>query len=476
MTFRGPPDHPQRQLLADEVHARPFEPVATPSSAGYLAVLVPEESRAAELAHLGELAAAFGVPAPQAGAALWRATLVGGGEAVDGEPRAGDALRIKWERHGEFSGYLFLRRDADERPREGDGRSRVGEGGHDVAAGDDVSLPGASVQALWDALPEGWLAGVPGQTLVAAGVTMRRAPEEASALAAGRAATPSWLTAHFGGQPVCGARIANGAGFAYTDFRLRPEEGQVRMLLVDAGFNPRQAGRMLQRLLEIEAYRMLALLALPIARRLSPRIAAIEGSLMQLTGGIASDDGRGEELLHELTRLAAEVEGALAASRFRFGACRAYADLVARRIEELREGRIEGLQTVQEFMSRRFSPAVATCITVEQRLHDLSERVSQASSLLATRVGITREKQNQQLLASMERRARQQLRLQQTVEGLSVAAILYYVVGLVAYVAKGLEAGGAPVNSSVVVLAAVPVAGLAVIWALRRAHRRLRDV
>jgi uncharacterized membrane-anchored protein len=221
---------------------------------------------------------------------------------------------------------------------------------------------------------------------------------------------------------------------------------------------------------------MLALLALPIARRQSPRIAAIENALAQLTDGIARDDGRGEELLHELTRLAAEVESGLAASRFRFGACRAYAELVGRRIEELREARIEGQQTMAEFMSRRFSPAVATCMNVEQRLHDLSDRVSQASSLLATRVGIAREKQNQQLLASMERRARQQLRLQQTVEGLSVAAILYYVIGLVDYVAKGLEAGGAPVNASLVVLGAVPVAGAAVLWALHRARRRMRNV
>jgi len=430
-------------------------------------VLLPEAAREGELAHLAELARAFGVAPPQPGDTLWRATLLGAAPgAGDGvAAREGAALRLKWERHGEFSGYLFLRRDRDD---------HGGDGGGDAAGGPDGA--GASTPAPWEALPEGWLAGVPGQTLVAVAVAIRRSPPTGAAgSSAGRAADAAWLADHFGGQPVCGSSIGNGAGFAYTDFRLRPEEGHVRMLLVDAGFNPRQAGRMLQRLLEIEAYRMLALLALPIARRLSPRIAAIESALVHLTGGIASDDGRGEELLHELTRLAAEVEGALAASRFRFGACRAYAELVSRRIEELRERRIEGLQTVHEFMSRRFSPAVATCATVEQRLHDLSERVSQASSLLGTRVGIAREKQNQLLLASMERRARLQLRLQQTVEGLSVAAILYYVVGLVAYVAKGLEAGGAPVDAAVVVLAAVPVAGVAVLWALRRAHRRLRE-
>jgi len=432
-----PPDHPQRQVLADEVHARPFEPVSVPAVAGYVAVLVPEEARAAELAHLGRLAQQYGAAPPGPAETLWRVDLAG--------------LRLKWERHGEFSGYLLLQPQTEEVQR------------------------GGMAPAAWDALPSGWLARIPGQTIVAVRVDIRAASAVGPGPGAGRAADPDDVAAHFTGQPMVGSMIANGAGYAYTDFRLRPE-GFVRMLLLDAGLNPRQAGRMLQRLLEIEAYRMLAMLALPIARRQSPRIAAIENALAQLTDGIARDDGRGEELLHELTRLAAEVESGLAASRFRFGACRAYSELVGRRIEELRESRIEGLQTIAEFMSRRFSPAVATCMNVEQRLHDLSERVSQASSLLATRVGIAREKQNQQLLASMERRARQQLRLQQTVEGLSVAAILYYVIGLVAYVAKGLEAGGAPVNASLVVLGAVPVAGAAVLWALHRARRRLRTV
>ncbi len=437
-----PPDHPQRQVLADEVHARPFEPVSTPSVVGYVAVLVPEEARAAEMAHLGRLAQKSGASPPGPAETLWRVTLAG--------------LRLKWERHGEFSGYLFLQPQPASSPPGGAER-------------------GAAGPAPWRSLPEGWLERIPGQTIVAARVDIRSASAGTRAGAgAARGADADELAALFG-QPVVGSSIANGAGLAYTDFRLRPD-GSVHMLLLDVGFNPQQAGRMLQRLLEIEAYRMLALLALPIARRQSPRIAAIESALAQLTDGIARDDGRGEELLHELTRLAAEVESGLAASRFRFGACRAYSDLVGRRIEELREARIEGMQTIAEFMSRRFSPAVATCMNVEQRLHDLSDRVSQASSLLATRVGIAREKQNQQLLASMERRARQQLRLQQTVEGLSVAAILYYVIGLVAYVAKGLEAGGVPVDAALVVLGAVPVAGAVVLWALRRARQRLRTV
>jgi uncharacterized membrane-anchored protein len=218
---------------------------------------------------------------------------------------------------------------------------------------------------------------------------------------------------------------------------------------------------------------LLALLALPIAQSLSPRVVVIESALAVLTSGIAQEDGREEELLHELTRLAAEVEQGLSSSQYRFGACRAYSQLVATRIAELRESRLPGLQTIDEFMARRFSPAVATCGTVSQRLHDLSERVAQASSLLATRVGIARERQNQALLASMDRRARLQLRLQQTVEGLSVAAIAYYAVGLVGYLAKAGKAGGLPIDSDLVVGVAVPLLAGAVFLAVRRARRVL---
>lgn len=126
-------------------------------------------------------------------------------------------------------------------------------------------------------------------------------------------------------------------------------------------------------------------------------------------------------------------------------------------------------------MARRLTPAVATCASVSQRLRGLSERVAQASALLSTRVDIARERQNQALLVSMDRRAKLQLRLQQTVEGLSAAAIVYYVVGLAGYLAKAAKAGGLSVQPDLVVGAAVPAVAFAVIYSLRRARRTLQQ-
>jgi uncharacterized membrane-anchored protein len=418
-----PPDHPERQVLADEVHARPPEPLETPSRATFVAVLVDEEERAHEREHIAALLRPFGLQLPPDPLTPISVKL--------------DRLRFKWERHGEFSSYTCFAAGRSPTP---------------------FSEPPAAL------LPPGWLAGVPGQTIFAAHAKLIPAPPQPPDAA--------FLALHFKSNIVMGAEIGDGAGLAYTDFR-RHEDGFARILVLDRAFTPRQAGRMLQRLFEIEAYRMMSLLALPIARRSAPRILAIERQLAALTDGIATESENDEALLQQLAQLAAEVESSLAASQFRFSACAAYAELVNRRIAELREARLPGLQTIEEFMARRFNPAVATCISVSQRLHGLSERVAQASGLISARVEIVREQQNRALLASMDRRAKQQVRLQQTVEGLSVAAIAYYVAGLVGYVAKALNTGGLHVNVDLIVGAAIPVTAVLVILSVRRARRRI---
>jgi len=419
-----PPDHPQRIGLADEVHSRPPEPLRTPARVSYVAVLVDSDAREQELRHLQTLCKRYDVSGPPADASHFRVAL--------------GALRLKWERHGEFSGYTFS-----------------------VEGLADVPFDTTAAQQL----PSGWLAAIPGRTVAAV---------HAEVSAAGPAAPDAdALAARFAGHMVVGADIAEGAGTLYTDFRLH-DDGCSRLWLINRRLTLAQTGRMLQRLFEIEAYRVLALLALPIARRQGPRIAAIENSLATLTDGMAREDANDEALLHELMRLAAEVESGIAASQFRFGACEAYHGLVLRRVAELRESRLPGLQTIDEFMSRRLAPAAATCSNVSQRLKGLADRIGQASALLATRVGIEREHQNQALLSSMDRRAKLQLRLQQTVEGLSIAAIVYYVAGLIGYLAKAARGAGLPVEPDVAVGISIPIVAVIMVWTVRRMRRRLK--
>ena len=416
------PEHPLRLDLAHEVHARPSEALETPSRATCIAVLIDPANRERELAHLAALCEPWRVEPPPAACNHFSA-------------RLGD-LTLNWERHGEFSRYSFVRAGLSPQP---------------------FSEPPALL------LPPGWLAALPGRVLVAAHAKLV-AERSVSVDAA-------FLARHFGSHTVVGGEVCEGSGRAYTGFRVH-DDGFSRFLLVDAGFTPRQAGRMMQRLFEIEIYRMMALLALPVARQQTTQLADIEAALASVTADIATQRCDDETLLHEVTRLAAEVERGLALTQFRFSACRAYSELVTTRITELRERRLPGVQPIGEFMARRFAPAVATCATVSQRLHGLSERVARASSLLSTRVDIARERQNQALLGSMDRRAKLQLRLQQTVEGLSVVAIVYYAASLVGYLAKALKSAGIPVEPDRAAGASIPVLALVAVLALKRARRR----
>lgn len=420
---RLPDDHPDRYIAANEVHARPYLALKTPERASYIAVLVEPDQRDRELAHVQQLCERFGAPPPAAGVGHFVGTL--------------GPFRLKWERHGEFSAYTVF--------APGTGNEDFGE----LA----VSL-----------LPDDWLSGIPGRTIMAAHAKLLPALEAPL--------NSETLVRQFGGSVVVGAEIASGAGYAYTDFVIQ-QDGFVRFLLLDRSFTPHQAGRVMQRLFEIEVYRVLALLALPIARREAPHVLEIERAMDVLTDAIAREDREDETLLNELTALAAQVESVSAATQYRFSASRAYYDLLLARVAELREGRLPGLQTIEEFMARRLSPAMATCASMSSRLNKLSDSVARASGLLTTRVGIMREQQNKALLQSMDRRAQLQLRMQSTVEGLSVAAITYYVVGLVGYAAKAAHAIGMNVSADLLVGLAIPVVAVVVAYGVRRVKRRI---
>jgi uncharacterized membrane-anchored protein len=415
-----PEDHARRAELAQEAHARPSDALATPACLSYVALLTePGQVHDAEWQHLCELLTRYGVAPPATTRKHFRAELGG--------------FSLRYERHTEFYRYTF----------------------HMPAATGDPFA-----ETALSRVPADWLQRLPGKTLVAvhAALIDEAAGSDPESVAA----------AAFGEHPLIGAEIGDGAGRAFTDFRLR-EDRFMRVLLQNRDMSPRQAGRMMQRVLEIETYRMLALLALPVARTLTPFLARAEQELSRVTAELAASRTTDETALFDrLTRLEAEIGSEEAQSDYRFTAAAAYHELVQRRIRELRETRIRGMQTFLEFIERRLAPAMATCHATAARQESLSQRVARVNQLLATRVDISREAQNQLLLESMNRRAQAQLRLQQTVEGLSVAAITYYIVGLIGYAAKGFKAFGVSLDPEIVMAAGIPVAGLFVAWSVRR--------
>ncbi len=415
--------HPQRVALHNEVHARPYERMTAPLLLSHLALLAADGDAAR--AHLATLLRSRHLPLPAADASHLSIDLGG--------------LRLRWEKHTEFQTYTFWR--ALREP---------------ARSFDDSVVRG---------VPADWLAAMPGEWIVGLHVLVTEGEA-----AAGEALARTLLDEN----SLVGSSITDAQAQVYTDFRL-DAEGYARQVVCVGAMNPRRLGRTLQRLLEIETYRMMALLGLPVAREVAATLLDAERELADVAGQIRSAERAEEpELLRLLTQLAGRVESLYAHTHARFSASSAYFELVQRRIVELREVRHAGLQTLGEFMDRRLGPAMQTCAWAARRQQALSERISRTSNLLRTRVEIEQQQSSQDLLDAMNRRQKAQLLLQGAVEGLSVAAVTYYGAGLIGYLAKGAKEAGLPVVPEVVVAMAIPfVAGL-VWWGVRRLHRRAR--
>ncbi len=285
-----------------------------------------------------------------------------------------------------------------------------------------------------------------------------------------RATSQHW----FEGRDTLGSLLGIRRSCAMTDFRLR-ESGFERLLVISpTNTSELRVGRISQRLLELETYRLMALRGLPVAKDLGPMLAQAEARLAEITARMENKDASDQELLDKLIGLAATVERATAAHLYRFTATQAYHALVEQRIEQLRETPIPGTQTVGEFVLRRVSPAMATVQAAAQRLSSLSQRIERASALLRTRVDIATETQNQTLLEKLTKGQELQLRLQSTVEGLSIAAISYYVISLILYGGKAGKAAGLPIQPEIVAGALIPVVLLAIWWGTRQLHKKLQ--
>ena len=350
-----------------------------------------------------------------------------------------NSFRMRWELHTEFSSYTFFRPLVS------------GEALHQDAT-------------AFDAVHPDWLGSIPGQLIVAAHLELR-STEEISPESVLANLTPS-------GRTMVAAKVADDGAWIFTDFKI--DNGFSRFLVLNANLTQRQAGRTVQRLLEIETYRMMSLLGLPVAKEVSRWLYKGEKQLAELMDQIGQarspDDER--KALSILSGLAAEVEHSVARTTFRFGASHAYHGLVMQRIEELRESRISGLPTFYEFMQRRLLPAMNTCEAISRRQEELSARVARNSQLLRTRVDIELERQNQELLGQMNQRASLQLRLQETVEGLSVVVLTYYGSQLVQYLAKGTK-DLHHLSTDVITAISIPVIAGLVFCGTRRMRKKL---
>lgn len=409
-----------RQRVIEEVHARPFHPLQPPARLLHLAFLTDDAAK-------------------QADRAFFHAELVGDERQAEAEtnPRRVEknGIAIRWEQHTEFTTYTL------EQPLE-------------QAQADFSPESAAAMLARAGVRP-------PGEILVVADLCVipaRGFGEAEEAL--------------FDRASLAVSCVEDGQGVIVSDFR-QQADGRIRFLVISGGMSEWQTGALVQRVLEHETYRTLALLGLVEAQRIAPQVRAIEQALAEQTQKMRAVERLEENnaLLGNLTRLAADLEAQAVETSYRFGATRAYARICEMRLQAMREAPYGSYNSWHGFMNRRMAPAMRTCQTISERQADLSRKLARAANLLRTRVDVEIERQNRNLLRSMNTRSKLQLRLQQTVEGLSVVAISYYSVGLVGYLAKGGEGVGLPLAPYIITGLSVPVV-LVLAWLLISRIRR----
>ncbi|MEH6625405.1 MAG: DUF3422 domain-containing protein [Motiliproteus sp.] len=419
--------HPLREDLYNELHSRPFYLQAAPAQITHIAVQHAGKLLEEEHQFISSLCERYQTSAPARTMPCFHQDF--------------GLFNLRWERHLEFSTYTFIH----EGPLSGTPFEKNGI----------------------DYVPKEWLENIPGQVVVALHAVVESSGDEEPGVEV--------VKDYFDNMRLIGSLPHNGAAKVWTAFRLH-DDSFGRLIIYDRGLSRAQLGRLVQRLLELETYRLMATLGVPMARQINSQLNSLESELKDLTQQISQsvDEERSDrELLSKMSGMAARSEAFRAQSNYRFAASLAYYDVVLHRLDAIQEDEITGHLTLREFLSRRLHPAVRTCQTVSTRLDDISRRISRASDLLRTRVETAVQEQNQKLLSSMDRRANLQLRLQQTVEGLSVAAISYYSIGLIKYLLDSLYGLGVEFDKNIVLGASVPVVIITVFMGMHHIHKKL---
>ncbi|MFT5705964.1 MAG: putative membrane-anchored protein [Oceanospirillaceae bacterium] len=421
--------HPLLESLYEEMHSRPYQVIPCPAKITHFVLISDEEQKAQQFACLQELFAVFSQPVPS--------------EDQSNLQFETNTFRVRREVHLEFSAFTFT----------------------NLALIESTPFQQTGLTPL----PDGWIESLPGTVMANFHIALQCIDDQDKALI-------SKAKQYFEGYRLVGSSPQNGDARVWTSFKLH-SDGFGRFLIGNAHMSDSQIGRLTQRVIEIETYRMLTLMALPLARENSARLSIMDSQLVLLTNQLAcADDFSEQEILVQLTQMAAQIEAVRSRTAFRYAATFAYYELVLKRLAELREDEVSGHLSLNEFITRRLTPAVNTCRAVSERLESLSLRIDRVSDMMRTKVELSIQQQNQLLLQSMDRRSGIQLMMQHTVEGLSVAAISYYSIGLVKYLIESFDLSNIPFSKAQLVGGSVPLVIGAVWFFTRRVHKRFKNM
>lgn len=323
-------------------------------------------------------------------------------------------------------------------------------------------------------LPDHLISNFPGELIMATWIDM---------CADKKLFLPAEITTLFGHDNFTGSNVADEGASVFCSMKADPHtDGHfafTRVLILNNGLSEQRTGRLVQRILEIETYRHFAMISLPLVRELTPQLAKTETALQRISKGMThiGNDSPTEVLQKELVQItdaSARIEKLSALSSYRLAATKAYDTLIQSRISDLRETRIENFQTIAQFLERRLAPAIRSCFAFQRRLDELAVRAQRNNTLLRTRIEMQIQIQNNSLLHSMEQRARAQIQLQEIVELLSIAAITYYMVGLLSYTLKGFSSDFVNQYAHIILAISVPVIAVMHYAILRQVRKSMR--
>ena len=412
-------DHAQRYQLANELHARPFPFHSAPGMVAFLALKEPENAaqrnRSGDRENLIELLDRFGAPHPKEDATHYFGDL--------------GRFKLKWEAHTEFVTYTIFLNNLSEKPFDG---------------------------ICFDAFPKDWLESLSSLRITSVNLRLETMSDQENSSEIISKKLANWFVP----ESLAVSKVLDGSAVVASDFRIDEVGHQRFVLFVDPLTDERRVGRIIQRLCEIEMYKSMSMLGFARVRSMARQMGNIDTELTHIMSDMNDGIVAAEVTLDNLLKVSTELETLSAAAAFRLGATEAYEAIVHQRIRVLREERFKGRQTFSEFMMRRYDPAMRTVKSSRVRLGNLADRAIRAGDLLRTRVDVERSAQNQALLTSMDKRADLQLRLQKTVEGLSVVAISYYAVSLVSYLLYPLAENYSVTEGFLTSVITLPVVGL----------------
>ncbi|MGB7373945.1 DUF3422 family protein [Pontixanthobacter sp.] len=390
-----PTDHPLRQWAVDEMHLRKFAPVP-PACEIYQAVrLLPASDQAAEDSRLmGDK--------PDFDDWMLRERYASGSHK--------SGIKFLWERHSEARTITLI----------------VPE-----SCTHDESAP--YIQWLQD-----WV----GPVIRATRAFIISDPENID----------TYLDTHEIDRRELVCSDINGGIRIWSDFGIR-SDGYGRLIASAGDVSDVERGRIIQRIQELGNYRNMALLGLPVVQEFGPQADRLEKQLSEHAErvALAKEGEKDDDLLQELIEISSKLEVIRSATSFRLSATAAYAGVTADRLEALSIKPVSNLQSLTEFTERRLVPAARTCSVFTERLARIAERISRVMHTLDVRVDTRIKEQNLVLTKRMERSIQLQFRLQSLVEGLSVIAAAYYLVGLIAFVVKGVSASSAGISTDVII-------------------------